>query len=124
MRRSSSAPIPRRATRKATIRRPPWWIWPAQQVAAWAGRVEPATFGRQIAAVSGFFNGAQALVERNNHGHAVLLWLREFSTVRALPGLDKKPGWATTGSSKPMAYDNAAEVFRAGRLGDSRSGNA
>ena len=91
------------------------------QVAAWAGRVEPAAFGAQIAAVSAFFNGAQALVERNNHGHAVLLWLREFSPVRALPGLDKKPGWATTGSSKPMAYDNAAEVLRAGGSGDSRS---
>ena len=85
-----------------------------EQVAAWAGRVEPATFGSQIAAVSAFFNGAAALVERNNHGHAVLLWLREFSTVQALPGLDKKPGWATTGSSKPMAYDNAADVLRAG----------
>ena len=94
------------------------------QVAAWAGRVEPATFGSQIAAVSAFFNGAAALVERNNHGHAVLLWLREFSTVQALPGLDKKPGWATTGSSKPMAYDNAADVLRAGWLGDSRSGHA
>ena len=86
--------------------------------------MEPATFGSQIAAVSAFFNGAAALVERNNHGHAVLLWLREFSTVQALPGLDKKPGWATTGSSKPMAYDNAADVLRAGRLGDSRSGHA
>jgi hypothetical protein len=85
-----------------------------EQVAAWAGRVEPATFGAQIAAVSAFFNGAAALVERNNHGHAVLLWLREFSPVQALPGLDKKPGWATTGSSKPMAYDNAADVLRAG----------
>ena len=95
-----------------------------EQVAAWAGRVEPAAFGSQIAAVSAFFNGAPALVERNNHGHTVLLWLREFSTVQALPGLDKKPGWATTGSSKPMAYDNAAEVLPGGRLGDSRSGDA
>ena len=64
--------------------------------------------------MSAFFNGAPALVERNNHGHAVLLWLREFSTVQALPGLDGKPGWATTGASKPMAYDNAADVLRAG----------
>ena len=85
-----------------------------EQVAAWAGRAEPATFGSQIAAVSAYFNGASVLVERNNHGHAVLLWLREFSTVQALPGLDGKPGWATTGASKPMAYDNAADVLRAG----------
>jgi hypothetical protein len=93
-----------------------------EQVAAWAGRVEPATFGSQIAAVSAFFNGAAALVERNNHGHAVLLWLREFSAVQALPGLDKKPGWATTGSSKPMAYDNAADVLRAGAGRNGRNG--
>ena len=93
-----------------------------EQVAAWAGRVEPAAFGAQIAAVSAFFNGAAALVERNNHGHAVLLWLREFSTVQALPGLDKKPGWATTGASKPMAYDNAADVLRAGAGRNGRNG--
>lgn len=82
------------------------------QVAAWAGRVEPAVFGAQIAAVSAYFNNAPVLVERNNHGHAVLLWLREFSTVRCLPGLDDKPGWPTTGSSKPLAFDNAAEMLR------------
>ena len=63
-----------------------------EQVAAWAGRVEPAAFGSQIAAVSAFFNGAAALVERNNHGHAVLLWLREFSTVQALPGWTRNRG--------------------------------
>jgi hypothetical protein len=52
------------------------------------------------------------LVERNNHGHAVLLWLREFSSVRVLKGLDGKPGWVTSGSSKPLAFDHAAEVLR------------
>jgi hypothetical protein len=95
-----------------------------EQVAAWAGRFEPATFGSQIAAVSALFNGAPALVERNNHGHAVLLWLAEFSDVQhpgptgagvqCLPGLDGKAGWATTGRSKPLAYDNAADVIRDG----------
>lgn len=84
------------------------------QIATWAGRVEPAVFGAQIAAISEYYNNAAALVERNNHGHAVLLWLREFSSVPCLPGLDGKPGWPTTGSSKPLAFDNAAEIFRAG----------
>ena len=85
-----------------------------EQVATWSGRVEPSTFGSQIAAVSEYFNDAAVLVERNNHGHAVLLWLREFSVVRCLLGLDGKVGWATTGRSKPLAYDNAADVFRTG----------
>lgn len=83
------------------------------QVAAWAGRVEPATFAAQIATVSAYYNDAPALIERNNHGHAVLLWLREFSTVPRLNGQDGKPGWTTTGNSKPLAFDNAAEMFRA-----------
>lgn len=85
-----------------------------EQVAAWAGRVEPGVFAGQIAALSAFYNGAPALIERNNHGHAVLLALREAYSVRILLGLDGKPGWATTGASKPLAYDNAAEVFRSG----------
>ena len=81
-----------------------------EQVGAWAGRFEPAVLAAQIVAVSAFLNGAAALVERNNHGHAVLLWLREFSTVQALPGLDKKPGWATTGSSRPIADGSIAST--------------
>ncbi len=82
------------------------------QVAAWAGRVEPAVFAAQIAEVSAYYNDAPALIERNNHGHAVLLWLREFATLTCLPGLDGRPGWTTTGSSKPLVFANAAELFR------------
>lgn len=85
-----------------------------EQVAELAGRFEPATFGAQIKTVSAYFNAAPALVERNNHGHAVLLWLAEFSSVQCLRGLDDKPGWIMSGSSKPLAYDNAAEAFRTG----------
>ena len=33
------------------------------------------------------------LVERNNHGHAVLLWLRETAKLTVLRGLDHEPGW-------------------------------
>lgn len=82
------------------------------QMASLAGRLEPAIFGGMLATVSDYYNDAPALVERNNHGHAVILWLKEFSQVQILNGLDGKPGWLTNGRSKPLAYDTAADTLR------------
>ena len=75
-----------------------------EQVAVLAGRFEPAVFAGYVATLSEYFNGAAALVERNNHGHAVLLWLAEFSQVACLRGLDGKPGWLESGRSKPWPW--------------------
>ena len=85
-------------------------------VAVAAGRFEPAVFGGILAAVSERYAGAPALVERNNHEHAVLLWLHEFSAVRLLVGLDGKAGWLQTGRGKPLAFDAAADAIRDGQL--------
>ena len=61
------------------------------QVAVWAGRFEPATFANGLAALAAWVAGlggtCGVLVERNNHGHAVLLALRETSAANALRGL-------------------------------------
>ena len=54
-------------------------------------------------------------MERNNHGHAVILWLREFSTLSVLRGRDGHPGWPMTGH-KPLAFDTAARTFRDGGI--------
>ena len=58
---------------------------------------------------------AGILVERNNHGHAVLLVLRQLGAY-LLHGLDSEPGWATTGASKSMLFDLAAKDIREGGL--------
>jgi len=58
---------------------------------------------------------ADILVERNNHGHAVLLVLRQLG-ASLLRGLDREPGWATTGASKSMLFDLAAKDIREGGL--------
>jgi hypothetical protein len=84
------------------------------QVAVLGGRVEPAVFGSQLAALAEYYNGAAVLVERNNHGHAVQLWLREFASARLLNGLDGKPGWLSSGRGKAVALDAAADAFRDG----------
>jgi hypothetical protein len=59
--------------------------------------------------------GAEMLVERNNHGHAVILALRQIG-ASLLRGLDGEIGWATTGGSKHLMFDQAAKDIREGGL--------
>ena len=85
-----------------------------EQVAVLGGRFDPSVFAGHLAQLAEFYNGCEVLVERNNHGHAVLLWLSEFSKVSCLAGLDGKAGWLESGKSKPLAFDAAADAFRDG----------
>lgn len=89
------------------------------QVAVWAGRFEPATFAGGLASLAGWIETcgghAGVLVERNNHGHAVLLALRHAG-VAALRGLDGQPGWLTTAKGKALAVDAGADLLRDGAL--------
>src|SRR5262249_29796024 len=85
-----------------------------EEVASLAGRYEPATFAAHIDTVGRWFNDAAVLVERNNHGHAVLLWLADNSKLLRLGGDDGKPGWNTTTRSKALLYDGAGEALRDG----------
>jgi hypothetical protein len=55
------------------------------------------------------------MVERNNHGHAVILALR-YIGASLLRGLDGEIGWATTGASKHLMFDQAAKDIREGGL--------
>jgi hypothetical protein len=85
-----------------------------EEVASLAGRFEPATFAAQIAVVAGWYNRAPVLVERNNHGHAVLLWLRDNPAIVRLWGDDGKAGWCTNSKSKALLYDAAGQALRDG----------
>ncbi len=85
-----------------------------EQVAVIAGRYEPRVFAGLLLELSAAYNDAPILVERNNHGHAVLLWLRENGSATLLAGRDGKDGWLTTGQGKALAYDAAAAALRAG----------
>jgi hypothetical protein len=83
-----------------------------EEVAALAGKLQPSTFAFYIDQVGQFYSQADVLVERNNHGHAVLLWLRDNSKLRRLKGRDDKEGWHSTTLGKSLLYDNCADVFR------------
>ena len=59
-----------------------------------------------LACASRWYNGAPVMVERNNHGHAVLGALSRHGIV-CLAGLDGRVGWNTTSSSKSRAFGDA-----------------
>ena len=83
-----------------------------EQMAILAGKFEPETFGVYIDQTGAFFNEAAVLVERNNHGHAVILWLKGNSGLRRLKGADGKDGWQTNAQSKALMYANAVTAYR------------
>lgn len=83
-----------------------------EEVAALAGKLEPATLAAYVDTLSRWYHDAPALVERNNHGHAVLLWLRGNSQVVRLRGYDGKPGWLTNEKGKALLYDDGARELR------------
>jgi hypothetical protein len=55
------------------------------------------------------------MVERNNHGHTVLLALEYagYENIYISP-LDKKAGWLSNRRDKVLAVDNAAQALRQG----------
>ena len=60
--------------------------------------------------------GATVAVERNNHGHAVMLALKQLGTPKIFIGADGRPGWLTTAQSKPLAIDLVAQALRDGLI--------
>ncbi len=80
-------------------------------VAILSGEYEPAQHHPALLALlSRWYNSAPALVERNNHGHAVIAGLARHAVV-TLNGPDGRPGWQTTALSKAQAYGEAHAVL-------------
>ena len=87
------------------------------EVASLAGQLEPAVFAAHLATLARTY-GAGVLVERINHGHAVLLWLRDNAPdVQLIAGVDERPGWLSSSRGKALLYDAAAENLQAGDAG-------
>lgn len=92
-------------------------------VACLHGHMPPEQFAERLAAVGRWYNDAYMGVERNNHGHAVLLALtaihqypalyyhQEYDATEPVP----RAGWQTTPRSKPIMVDALAEVIRSRR---------
>ena len=86
-----------------------------EEVAMFAGKHDPAVFASYAYSLAVTFNGAPIMCERNNHGHAVILWLTNFGLgIIVLEGRDERPGWLSSALGKTVLYDEAAETFRNG----------
>lgn len=82
------------------------------EVANLVGKFEPSVFAAFIGLLGHYYNDADAMVERNNHGHTVIRALREKERTRILNGYDGKMGWLSNIKGKPMMYDALAEAVR------------
>ena len=86
-----------------------------EEVAKLKGLFQPDVFAGFLGQVSAYYNNAPALVERNNHGHVVISWLRDNAKHGALlKGQDGRYGWQTNTKSKADMYTTTAEAFRDG----------
>lgn len=85
-----------------------------EEVASLAGRFEPAVFASYIDQLGRWYAAASVLVERNNHGHAVLLWLRDNSRLTRLRGHDGQEGWLSSSKGKALLYARAADAVKNG----------
>ena len=84
------------------------------QVAMLAGKVEPSAFANYVDQVGQWFNNADVLPERNNHGHLFIRELERLGVLRVLPGYDGRPGWLSNVKGKPLLFGVLADAVREG----------
>jgi hypothetical protein len=84
-----------------------------EEVACLSGKLQPEQLAAAADRVGQWYNNAPVMPERNNHGHAFILWIRDNGKIRVLDGFDKKPGWHSTTVGKAMLYDAATETIKA-----------
>lgn len=100
-----------------------------EQVASVRGRWTPDVFAARIAELAGryavFPSATHPIpvivgVERNNHGHAVLLALRGLAAGargwRLYRAPDRRLGWLTTSATRPVLVDQLEEAVRTGAV--------
>ncbi len=75
------------------------------------GRIEPTVFAGYIAEIGKLYNNAGIIIERNNHGHAVIAICRDQGG-NLLKGWDGKIGWLSNSRGKTELYRRAADSFR------------
>ena len=87
-----------------------------RQVAVVHGRFEPDVFGGYLVQLARWYNDAVICVERNNHGHAVQLAIRNLGAGGLLyrNPFDKKRGWLSSPKYKVQAVDVTAQALREG----------
>lgn len=87
-------------------------VMTGEECAMLAGKFQPSVMASYADQIGRYYNDAGLMIERNNHGHAVLLWAHEYSKLRILEGRDDKPGWLSSSLGKALLYNEMADYFR------------
>lgn len=83
------------------------------EVAMMRGKFDPSVHAAHCAELAHYYNNAAVMVERNNHGHSFLLWMKENARdLKCLEGADEKPGWLSNVKGKSMMYSHLADYCR------------
>lgn len=85
------------------------------QVAQLDGKIEPTVYAEYIIQLHRFYNDAYMMIERNNHGHAVIARIRDDENARAKllrSKRDKNYGYLSDSRGKAELYSTCAETFR------------
>lgn len=90
-----------------------------EHIATLAGQFEPkADFPVKLFQLARYLNDASILVERNNHGHAVIGTLDELiysapnCSIEQLCYTDDQPGWLSSPRGKALAHNMAASMIK------------
>jgi hypothetical protein len=68
-------------------------------------------FGHKLVELAKRYNSALLVVERNNHGHAVLAHLENTEYENVYCGKDGQRGWLTSSASRPMMIENLESLL-------------
>ncbi|MFN8466319.1 MAG: terminase family protein [Caldilineaceae bacterium] len=82
------------------------------QVAELTGKIEPSAFAGYLDELGCWYNNADVMAERNNHGHLLIRELQRLGNLRVLEGYDGRPGWLSTVKGKPLLYGILADAVR------------
>jgi hypothetical protein len=75
------------------------------QCAELRGHIDPRELAKQAAALAKEYNEALLVVERNNHGLAVIAFLTDTERYPAIYEQRGQPGWLTTAVSRPAMIE-------------------
>jgi len=83
----------------------------AMQCAELQGHFPPRELAGRVTGLAKAYNHALVVVERNNHGHAVLAYLRETERYKNLFEQDGQLGWLTSAVSRPAMIENLVAIM-------------
>ncbi len=81
------------------------------QCAELRGHYPPRELATRVAELGRAYNDALVVVERNNHGHAVLAYLSEVEKYLELYEEGGQMGWLTSAATRPGMVENFAAVL-------------